>query len=160
MARRLPELEITAAALADGSVSYRHAALIARTAHEGEKWESNAEDILVTAAKELDPGRLRYAVAHLKHLLIPDGVLDEANGNRERRQLYLSQTMDGLFKLDGQLDAEGGAALKTALDALMTPPSNDDTRNAPERRADALVELAWRQLDGGALPQVGGRSPT
>ncbi len=160
VARRLPELEITATALADGSVSYRHAALIARTAHEvGEKWESNAEDILVTAAKELDPGRLRYAVAHLKHHLVPDGVLDEANDNHERRQLYLSETMDGLFKLDGQLDAEGGAALKTALDALMTPPSNDDTRNASERRADALVELAWRQLDGGSLPQVGGQKP-
>src|SRR5581483_10288095 len=160
VARQLPQLELTAAAFADGSVSYRHAALIARTASEiGEKWESNAESILVTAAKEVDPGRLRFAVGHLKHYLVPDGALDEANANYERRQLYLSQTMDGMFKLDGQLDAEGGAALKTALDALMTPPSGDDDRNASERRADALVELAWRQMDAGTLPQVGGQKP-
>ncbi len=160
VARQLPDLELTAAALADGSVSYRHAALIAKTALEiGEKWESNAESILVTAAKELDPGRLSVAAGHLKHYLIPDGALDETNGNYERRQLYLSQTMDGMFKLDGQLDAEGGAALKTALDALMTPPSADDDRNASQRRADALVDLAWRQMDAGTLPQVGGQKP-
>src|SRR5437660_1122303 len=48
VARRLPELEITATALADGSINYRHAALIARTAQEvGKTWETNAEDILV-----------------------------------------------------------------------------------------------------------------
>jgi hypothetical protein len=160
VARQMLHLEITAAALAEGSISFRHAALIARTASElGEKWESNAESILVGAGKEVDPGRLRYAVGHLKHYLLPDGVLDDANANHQRRSLYLSQTFDGLFRVDGQLDAEGGAALKTALDALMTPPSGDDDRTPAQRRADALVELARVQLDGGNLPESGGQKP-
>jgi uncharacterized protein DUF222 len=43
VARRMLDLEITSAALADGSISFRHAALIARTASElGDKWEANA----------------------------------------------------------------------------------------------------------------------
>ena len=160
VARKLPELDITATALAEGTISYRHAALISRTASElGDKWETNAEDILVTAAKELDPGRLRFAIGHLKHYLAPDGVLNEANENYERRSLHLSQTLDGLFRLDGQFDSEGGAALKTALDSLMTPPAADDKRSASQRRADALVELARQQMDAGTLPRVGGQKP-
>jgi hypothetical protein len=160
VAREMLDLDITAGALAEGSISYRHAALIARTASElGDKWEANAEDILVTAGKELDPGRLRYAVGHLKHYLMPDGVLADANEQHRLRGLHLSQTLDGVFRLDGQLDAEGGAALKAALDALMTPPHHDDRRSASQRRADALVELAQRQLEAGTLPESGGQKP-
>ena len=95
----------------------------------------------------------------LRHCLEPDGVLSDANEAHERRFLYLSQTYDGIFRLDGQLDADGGAALQTALDALMGPPADDDQRTAPQRRADAMVELARRQLDLGELPQVGGQKP-
>jgi hypothetical protein len=160
VARKLVELDTTAKAFAAGEVSYRHAALIARTASElGEKWETNAESILVTAAKELDPGRLRYAVGHLKYCLAPDGVLNEANQNYERRSVHLSQTLDGLFRLDGQLDSEGGAALKTAIDSLMLPPAESDDRTPAQRRADALVELARQQLDAGNLPRVAGQKP-
>ncbi len=159
-ARRLPGLEITADALAEGSITFRHAALIARTAKEvGDKWESQAEQILVTAAKEVDPFQLSYATEHLKHCLEPDGSLADANRNYERRQVYLSQTMDGMFRLDGQLDAEGGAMLKTALDALMPPPSLVEGLGSGPRRADALVELARRQLDSGNLPQKAGQKP-
>lgn len=55
VARRLGGLEITASAFAEGAITFRHAALIARTSREvGEKWEAHAEDILVTAAREVD----------------------------------------------------------------------------------------------------------
>src|SRR5207248_5561455 len=52
-----------------------------------------------------------------------------------------------------------GATLQTALDALMTPPAADDRRSPRERRADALTEMARRQLDLGELPWVGGQKP-
>ena len=159
LARRLPQLEITDSALAEGAITFRHAALIARTSKEvGDRWESHAEEILVTAAREVDPFRLSYATEHLKHCLAPDGSLSDANRNHERRQLHLSQTMDGMFRIDGQLDAEGGAILKTALDSLMPPPAIGEG-GAAARRADALTELARRQLDGGNLPQKAGQKP-
>jgi Domain of unknown function (DUF222) len=94
---------------------------------------------------------------HLRHCLEPDGVLNDANEAYDRRFVHLSQTLDGIFRLDGQLDAEGGAALRSALEALMGPPADDDDRTATQRRADALVELARQQLDGGALPEVAGQ---
>lgn len=158
-ARRLGALPLTSGALADGAISYSHASLIAHTASEvGDKWDANAETILVDAAKELDPLTLRQVCEHLKHALDPDGSLDEANENFEKRRLHLSQ-INGMFKLDGLMDQEGGAALRTALNALMSPPAADDDRTAAQRRHDALVELARQALDHGHLPQVGGDRP-
>jgi uncharacterized protein DUF222/HNH endonuclease len=160
VARLLASLPQTTEAFAAGDISYQHAAMIARTAVElGDKMEANAEGILVNAARELDPGRLRIVAMHLRHCLQPDCVLRDANDVHAHRYLYLSQTLDGIFRLDGQLDADGGAMLQTALDSLMVPPAPDDERNARQRRADAMVELARRQLDGGALPEVGGHKP-
>ncbi len=158
--RKMACLPKTEAAFSQGEISYQHAALIARTASQlGDKFEAQAETILVEAAKELDPWRLRRVTMHLRHCLEPDGVLDDANEAYDRRYLYLSQTLDGVFRLDGMLDAEGGAALRTALDAVMGPRLEGEERMETQRRADALVDLARRQLDGGELPEVGGQKP-
>src|SRR6202049_2489778 len=160
VSRQMASLPLTEMAFSQGEISFRHAALIARSASQlGEKFDTQAETILVNAAKELDPWRLKRATLFLRHCLEPDGVLADANEAHERRFLYLSQTYDGIFRLDGQLDADGGAALQTVLDALMGPPAADDHRTAPQRRADAMADLAHRQLDGGQLPQVGGQKP-
>ncbi|HEV2036743.1 MAG TPA: DUF222 domain-containing protein, partial [Candidatus Dormibacteraeota bacterium] len=101
VSRQLTSLPQTEAAFSQGDISYRHAALIARTASRlGDKFEDQAETILVTAAKELDPWRLKRVTMHLRHCLEPDGVLDDANETHDRRFLHLSQTLDGIFRLD------------------------------------------------------------
>ncbi|HXM57295.1 MAG TPA: DUF222 domain-containing protein, partial [Candidatus Dormibacteraeota bacterium] len=46
-----------------------------------------------------------------------------------------------------------------ALDAVMGPPAREDERTPAQRRADALTDLARRQLDSGELPVVGGQRP-
>jgi hypothetical protein len=160
VARQLQSLELTGQALAEGDISYEHAALIARTSERlGEKFEGPAEAILVELARKEDPAILRRAIFHLRHCVEPDGVLEDANQEHERRFLHMSQTFGGLFVLNGQFGADDGATLQTALDALMTPPGADDNRIASERRADALTEMARRQLDLGGLPRVGGQKP-
>jgi len=160
VARLLECLPQTAQAFADGDFSYRHAALIAHTAEElGDKMEAQAEEILVTAAKELDPRRLKIAIWHLRHCLEPNGVLRDAKEQHDGRYLYLNQTLDGVFYLNGRFDAEGGAVLRTALDSVMKPPGPDDEGTGWQRRADAMVEVMRRQLDGGQLPEVGGQKP-
>ena len=160
VSRELANLPETTLAFAGGDFSYPHAAMIVRTAERlGEKMEANAETILVDAATKLDLSRLRIVSIHLRHYLDADSVLDDAKKSHELRFLSLSQTLDGVFYLNGRLDSEGGATLQTALNALSGPPAADDERTPRQRRADALVGLARRQLDGGQLPEVGGQKP-
>ena len=155
VARGLDDLPLATEGFADGDFSYPHAAMIARTAEKlGEKMEANAETIMVTAAKELDLGRLRVVTLKLQHFMDPDSVREEANASHERRFLSLSQTLDGVFYLNGRLDSEGGAILQTALNALGGPPTPDDKRTPKQRRADLLVELARQQLDGATCPRL------
>src|SRR5450756_1052239 len=88
VSRGLADLPLATEAFADGDFSYLHAAMIARTAEKlGDKMESNAETILVTAAKELDLGQLRVVTMKLQHLVDPDSVLEDANESDERRFL-------------------------------------------------------------------------
>ena len=46
-----------------------------------------------------------------------------------------------------------------ALEPLARPSDAQDERSGDQRRADALVELARRNLEGGQLPQTGGVRP-
>jgi hypothetical protein len=96
VARELANLPQATEAFAEGEISYAHAAMIARTAERlGDRMESNAETILVDAAKALDPARLRVVSVHLRHAIDPAGVLEDANKSRELRFLSLSQTLYG-----------------------------------------------------------------
>jgi hypothetical protein len=160
VARQLQSLPATTEALASGDISYRHAALIARTAQRlGKLWPADAEEVLVPAAKQIDPGRLRVATVHLRYCLEPDGVLDSANQEDERRFLHLNQTFGGIFVLNGQFGADDGATLKAALMSMLRPPADGDDRSAAQRRADAMTEMARRLLDSGTLPETGGQKP-
>jgi len=160
ISRKMAALPSTEQAFAKGDFSYRHVSLIVETASQlGDKFDAQAENILVDVAREQDPWRLKTAIWHLRHCLAPDDVLRGANEAHDRRFLHLSQTFDGVFRIDGRFDAEGGAILRTALDAVMGPRQEGDNRMGSERCADAAVELARRHLDAGQLSEVGGQKP-
>ena len=95
----------------------------------------------------------------LPHYWDQDGALKEANQAYERRAVWLSETMDGVFVLNGTLDAEGGAILRAALAAVEGKPQAGDRRTAPQRRADAMVNLGRHRLDAGDLPTTGCQRP-
>jgi hypothetical protein len=95
----------------------------------------------------------------LRHCLEPDGVLDEANVGDDRRFLHFNQTFGGIFVLNGQFGADDGATLKAALMSVLRPPAENDERSPAQRRADAMIDLARRQLDSGTLPETGGQKP-
>jgi hypothetical protein len=159
VARKLPDLPLTEAALREGEIGFQHAAVIARSAEElGSAAVRNVEPTLVEAAQKLDPGRLRLVTQHLRHCVDPDGTLGAANVDHGRRWLHLSPTLDGMVVLNGHLDAEGGALVRAAVNALATPTPGD-ARTSAQRRADALVELATRQLHVGELPLTAGQRP-
>jgi Domain of unknown function (DUF222)/HNH endonuclease len=164
LARALAGLPDTAAALAAGDISPSHAELIAAALAElaeagGAELAAETEPALVDLARAIDPGKLRRELVHVRHALAPEADADAAERAYERRGVSASQTLDGVVALDGTLDPEGGALLLAALQPLAAPAGEDDRRTPRQRRADALVELARRQLDHGDLPTTGGERP-
>jgi hypothetical protein len=117
---------------------------------------ADAEPVLLAAARRLDPPRLRRVVAHLR--LVPDHT-DPAEQQHQRRGLWLASTWEGMVAVNGLLDPEAGQTLLAALEPLARPTNADDERSGGQRRADALTELARRNLEGGQLPQAGGVRP-
>jgi hypothetical protein len=153
-------LPATAKALAAGELSYLHAAALTRStqALPGHTVAA-AEPVLLEAARRLDPPRLRKVVGHLAEVADPDVAAALAERRHERRGLWLAPTFEGMVAVDGLLNPEAGETLLTALEPLARPSTTDDDRSAAQRRADALTELARRQLEGGRLPHVGGVRP-
>jgi Domain of unknown function (DUF222) len=150
----------TAAALTEGAISPVHAAVLAAgTHHLPGQVAADAEPVLVEAAGRLDPARLRRAVAHLLVVADPDGEQDRTEQRHGHRGLWVASTLEGMVALEGLLEPEAGQTLLAALEPLSRPASAEDDRSAGQRRADALTELARRQLEAGRLPQTGGVRP-
>lgn len=157
--RQLTELPQTDRAWRRGEISTGHAAVIGRTVDElGSDAARSAEPVLLEAAEHMHPGHVWLVGQQVRHSIDPEGALAAANTAYARRRFSLVTNMDGALELAGLLDAEGGALLRTAIDAL-TRPLPGDNRVTSQRRADALVELARRQLDGASLPASGGQRP-
>jgi hypothetical protein len=150
VARNLAELPETARALREGEIGYPQAPVIAHCAEEmdGERMRE-AEPTLLQAAPHLDVRDLRHLARYLREC---------ANRDHEASRVHLSQTLGGVFRLDGTLDAEAGAVLMTALNRHMQPILGD-RRRASQRRAAALVELCLQDLNGEPLPLLGGQRP-
>jgi Domain of unknown function (DUF222) len=99
----------TAEALADGELSYPHAAALTRATQDLPVGTvTAAEPVLLEAARRLGPPLLRRAVNHLRYVTDPDGAEQQAQRRFERRGLWLSPTWEGMLAVDGLLDPEAG----------------------------------------------------
>src|SRR6266480_7755523 len=155
IARQLENLPKTEAAFANGDLGYQHVVVMARAAeHVGAAAVRKEEATLLEAAQTMDPGLFTGVAKHFEHRVDPAGALAETNRAYQRRYFHIGEPDDGLVRLDGLLDAEGGATLRTALSGLMKP-IKDDERNYGQRSADALVELC-RRGPRGRRPTDGG----
>jgi hypothetical protein len=152
-------LTATGQALTEGTISPAHAQVLAAGTQDlPAHLAVEAEPVLVEAARRLDPPRLRRAVAHLRLVADPD-TADQAERRRQQRGLWLASTWEGMVAVHGLLEPEAGQTLVAALEPLARPTSADDPRSGGQRRADALAELARRNLESGRLPQSGGVRP-
>jgi hypothetical protein len=150
----------TAQALREGELSVAHASVLAAGTHDlPGHTTAEAEPVLVEAAGRLDPPRLRRLATHLRLVADPDDADRQAQRRHEQRGLWLSPTLDNMIAVDGLLEAEAGQILLSALEPLARPACADDTRTGGQRRADALAELARRQLEAGRSPRTGGVRP-
>src|SRR2546427_8200307 len=115
IARQLEKLPRTGAAFAKGDVGYQHVAVLARTAeHVGAAAVRKEEASLLQAAQTMDPGQFTTVAKNFEHRVDAAGALAEANRAYERRYFHIAEPVDGLGRIDGVLDVEGGATLRGA----------------------------------------------
>ncbi len=159
VAAAVEELPAVAAEFDAGVISHGHVAIITQAlAALPAEIAANAEPVLLEAARHLDTGKLHQVARRIRHIANPGGQADADQRHYERRWLDLATTFDGLVAVNGLLDPEAGAALRTAIDAINQPVPGDE-RTPSQRRADALYELARGALDAGSLPDTGGERP-
>ncbi len=157
VAHQLRELPRTEEALARGEIGYQHAVTMARTAQNlGAAQVRRAEGTLLKAAESMDPGQFVGVAKNFEHQVDAQGALAEANRAHERRYLRIGQPVNGLVRIDGQLDAEGGAIVRTALEPY-AKPAKGDNRTPDQRLADALVERCRQRASAGHPDGAGPR---
>jgi hypothetical protein len=162
-ARQLESLPRVARAFRAGQLSSQQVSVICRAVEEAGRtclepaW---VEQELVAAGQRKDPLELRRHWAQVRYRADQEAGVEAEREQRERRWLRFWQTPWDTYRIEGEMDPESGAVLKTALKALMgRRPAPGDERTPEQRRADAVTELAQRALDAGELPERGGERP-
>ncbi len=152
----IPQL---AQAVDEGRIGFQSAATICHLLDQvGDKREHLDLDELVSYATPMSVNQVRALCKGVRCTIDPEGVERDDEFDFETRNIKISKLADGMYFLDGILDPIGGAAVKTALEALaMSGPR--DRRKHKQRMADALVELANHGLESGALPARKGAKP-
>jgi hypothetical protein len=160
LARTLGQLPAALDSARAGRASFSNVTLIAHLANDvGVEEVAPLESILVGAAETFEPAEMRSLTQATRLRLDPDGVLADDKRAHERRRFDFDQTYGGVYVTQGEFEAEGGAVVKTVIDALSLRTGPGDTRSASQRRADALVDLAAAHLRSGDLPDVHGQRP-
>src|SRR6266536_2053843 len=80
----------------------------------------------------------------------------------DRRGLHVSPTLEGMVRVDGNLDPETGQTLITALRSVTDASARDgseDPRTPAQRRCDALGEIARQHLARSEPLDVGRKTP-
>ncbi|HEU5152230.1 MAG TPA: DUF222 domain-containing protein [Iamia sp.] len=154
-ARRLRRLPTLRSAWLSGTVSGGHvAAVVANLNDRSVDLFARQEDDLVPVLAGVEVGAAVVAMkawaAHARELLEED--LSEPDPDRSA---HLSPTLSG-GRLDANLEPEAYHAVEAALRLAMGTKTDDDPRTLPQRRHDALAEVAVHYLDHQS-DKVGGR---
>jgi hypothetical protein len=157
---QLQSLPKIAAALSSGEIGYQSTSVLCHLrAQLGDLHDLFDEEEMLGYARQFSVFHLRLLCRVARHAADPDGFFKEGEENYLRRRLHISLMSDGMYAIDGILDPEVGAALRTALDALAKRRGREDERTHSQRTADALGELVHHAMDEGRLPRRNGVRP-
>jgi hypothetical protein len=150
---QLKSMPRVAEALSSGEVGYQATAVICHLQDQVNEIGARIdEEMWIDFARRFSIQDLKDIATKTWHAVDQEGFCAAAADNFERRQFFISES-GGMFRLDGWLDPEGGAALESAIDALAKPLGADDRRTPRQRRADALTELTYHALEAGTIPR-------
>ena len=157
---QLESLPKVAAALSSGEIGYQSASILCHLREQlCDKRELFNEEEMLDFARRFSVFNLRLLCRYARHVADPDGFFKDAEENHLRRRLHISLMSDGMHAIDGILDPECGAAVKTALDSLAKPRGPEDDRSHSQRMHDALAEVVHHAMDEGKLPRRNGVKP-
>ena len=149
-------LTATGQALADGELSMAHAQVLAHGTQDlPDHVAAEAEPVLLEAARRLDPPRLRRVIGHLRRVADPDGADRTSERQHQRRGVAVAD-LGGHGRPPGVVGPRGRPDPARRLGAVGPPNDAQDARSGGQRHADALTELARRNLESCRLPQSGG----
>ncbi|HEY7282582.1 MAG TPA: DUF222 domain-containing protein [Actinomycetota bacterium] len=161
-ARALEHMPAAREALYEGEVSTCAVGQLVDARETAPEEFSRSEQALVDAARTLPARDLRRVVAHWKELVDPDAPARADRERWNRRGLHVSPVLDGMVRVDGNLDPETGQSLITALRSVTHAWSRrdpEDQRTPAQRRCDALGEIARSWLERADRPLIGGERP-
>jgi hypothetical protein len=161
MARGLRRMPRTREALSAGDVSAAATSMLVSARETNPAEFVKVEETLLDAATTLGPRELRGAIAYWREVVDRRAALEDSQRRRELRRLHVSPALDGMVRVDGDLDPETGQVVITALRAVMTASRGDgsDGRTVPQRRADALGEICFQWMDGSNRATIAGERP-
>jgi hypothetical protein len=145
--REMPE---TRAAFVAGAVAESRVRLLAEAQKLAPEQFARDEAALVAQAASVSSRRLPQVLSEWRRTTDPDGAVAHAERLFAHRALHASPSWSGMLHLDGDLDPESGGVVLAALRSLSEPAALDpqDGRTPAQCRADALVEICRRHLDG------------
>lgn len=173
VARRMRSMPLTEDAHQRGLIGFEHVATLSRANTPDVAAEfAGAEADLVAAAQNLGFDEFCRAVRAWRDFVDPDGAEKRAEEQDQRREAHASRTFEGMVRIDAWLDAIGGTEFLAELHRLEETMfegdwaeararvgdgacASDLWRTAPQRRADAFVEMARRS----ATVDTPGRPP-
>src|SRR5215469_3797561 len=144
MARLLELLPRTAAALRRGEISAQQAGVIGRAMEQVSKTRldpAELESALLDGARTMDPQELLRHWQGLRYQADQEAGLEAEEEQRRRRWLSLTETWGGSYRLEGELDAEGGVTLKTRSRACRDRAGR--TTSAPPSSAAPTPWSSW-----------------
>ena len=166
-----PRFPQVAAALAEGTISARHATVITaavdglpnRVLIDEPELAGQVEPTLLGHAHTVDPDRLALLARTVATCLDPDGQLVAEQDHERHRDATLTMLSDGSGRLTATLTGEATAVWQTVLNTLSRPApehAEPDSRTPRQRRHDALLDAGRRLLRSGTLPDAGGTPAT
>ena len=159
-ARALDAIPTIAKRADAGEIPITHLQRLATTHQRNPDAFALHEPVFADAATYLDAFELRRAIDHWRQQVADDASSDAAK-LVARRRLSISQTFEGMWHLDADLDPESGHTVATVLRAHADPGAIDptDTRTHGQRMADALAAVARFSLDHAELGSSAGTKP-
>ncbi|MFH2072263.1 MAG: DUF222 domain-containing protein, partial [Actinomycetota bacterium] len=159
--RALQKMPHTAAAYAEGEIdTLRVRRLI--DAHQAAPEQFTVDELsLVERACDQDAAGFTETVELWRQQAAPASTRVGERERFERRNLSITETFEGMIRLQAELDQVSGETVIAAIGALAGPANRDggDGRTPTQRRVDALAEVCRCYLDGGVAPTRNGYRP-